>query len=41
MEIEGIEVRPYMLRDSAYPSRSYILKNFKPSITNINFGDKK
>ena len=30
-----------MLGDSAYLSQPYLLKNFKPSITNPNFGDKR
>ena len=41
MEIGGIEVRPYLLGDSAYPSHPYLLKNFKPSVTDPNFGDKR
>ena len=41
MEIGGIEVRPYLLGDSVYPSRLYLLKNFKPSITDLNFGEKR
>ena len=41
MEIGGIEVRPYLLGDSTYPSRPYLLKNFKPSITDPNFGEKR
>ena len=41
MEIGGIEVRPYLLGDSVYPSQPYLLKNFKPSITDPNFGDKR
>ena len=41
MEIEGIEVRPYYLGDSAYPSCSYLLKDFKLSITDPNFDDKR
>ena len=27
MEIGGIEVRPYLLGNSTYPNRPYILKN--------------
>ena len=41
MENEGIAVRPYLLGDSAYPSCLYLLKNFKPSITDPNFGEKR
>ena len=41
IEIGGIEVRPYLLGDSAYRSRPYLLKNFKPSIIDPNFGEKR
>ena len=41
MEIGGIEVRSYLLGDSAHPSRPYPLKNFKLNITDPNFGDKR
>ena len=41
MEIGRIEVRLYLLGDSAYPSCPYMLKNFKSSITNPNFSDKR
>lgn len=41
LEIGGVEVRPYLLGDSAYPSRPYLLKNFKASVTDPRFTDKK
>ena len=28
LEIGGVEVRPYLLSDSAYPSRPYFLEEF-------------
>ena len=41
LEIGGVEVRPYLLGDSAYPSCPYLLKNFKASITDPMFIGKK
>ena len=41
LEIGAVEVRPYLLGYSAYPSRSYLLKFFKASVTNPRFNDKK
>jgi hypothetical protein len=40
LEIGDVEVRPYLLGDSAYPSRFYLLKNFKVSITDPRFNEK-
>jgi hypothetical protein len=41
MDIGGVEVRPYLLGDSAYPSRPYLLKIFKASTTDLRYNDKK
>jgi hypothetical protein len=41
LEIGRLEIRPYLLGDAAYPSRLYLLKNFKPSINDPRFKDKK
>ena len=41
MEIGGIEVRLYLIGYFAYPSYPNLLKNFKPSITDPNFGEKR
>ena len=41
LEIGGVEVRPYLLGDSAYPSRPYLLKIFKANVTDPRFNDKK
>ena len=41
LDIGGVEVMPYLIRNSAYPSRLYLLKNFKPSATNLVFSNKK
>lgn len=30
IDVRGVEVFPYIIGDSAYPIRSYLLKNFKP-----------
>jgi hypothetical protein len=40
LDIDGVEVRPYLLGDSAYPSRPYLLKFFKASTTDLRFNDK-
>ena len=37
--VRGVQVKPYLIGDSAYPSRPYLLKNFKP--TNHAFRDEK
>ena len=41
MEIGRLEIQPYLLGDAAYPSRPYLLKNFKPSVNDPRFKDKK
>jgi hypothetical protein len=41
LDIGGVEVRPYLIGDSAYLSRPYLLKNFKPNVTDPAFSDKK
>ena len=30
IHISGMEIRPYLVGDTTYPSRPYMLKNFKP-----------
>lgn len=37
LDIGGLEIQPYLLRDSAHPSRPYVLKNFKPNVNNPRF----
>jgi hypothetical protein len=41
LDIGEVEVRPYLLEDSAYPSRPYLLKIFKASVTDPRCNDKK
>jgi hypothetical protein len=41
LEIGGVEVRPYLLGDLAYPSHPYLLNFFKASVTDPRFNDKK
>ena len=41
MKIGGLEDQPYLLGDSAYPSRSYLLKIFRPSVNESIFQDKR
>jgi hypothetical protein len=41
LDIGGVEVKLYMIGDSAYPSRPYLLKNFKPSVTDPVFFDNR
>ena len=40
LEIGAVEVRPYLLGDSVYLSRPYLLKFFKASVTDLRFNDK-
>ena len=37
--VRGVLVKPYLIGDSTYPSRPYLLKNYKP--TNPAFRDQK
>ena len=37
--VRGIQMKPYLIGDSAYPNRPYLLKNYKP--TNPAFRDQK
>jgi hypothetical protein len=30
IHLSGMEIQPYFMDDTAYPSRPYMLKNFKP-----------
>jgi hypothetical protein len=41
LKIGGLEIRPYLLGDAAYPSRLYLLKSFKPSVNDLMFQDKR
>ena len=37
--VRGVQVKPYLIGDSTYPSRPYLLKNYKPA--NPAFRDQK
>jgi hypothetical protein len=37
LEIGGLEIRPYLFGDDAYPNRPYLLKSFKPNVNNPKF----
>ena len=41
MKIGKVELCSYLLGDSDYPSRPYLLKNFKTNISDPRFNDKK
>ena len=34
--VRGMRVRPYLLADAGYPSREYMLRNFKPADGNVD-----
>jgi hypothetical protein len=40
LDVGRVEVRPYLIGNLAYSSHLYLLKNFKPSVTNLAFSDK-
>jgi hypothetical protein len=37
LEIGGLEVRPYFLRNATYPSCPNLFKSFKPSVNDHRF----
>ena len=41
LKIGGLEIRPYLLGDAAYPSRPYMLKSFEPSVNDPKFQYKR
>ena len=41
LEIGGLEIQPYLLGDTAYLSRPYLLKSFKPNVNDPRFQNKR